>query len=139
MSERGRLRRLLPRPLVRALKRLGAGTSYLIVRPEADRIADQLNDSVVESFAYVQHRLADVDARLQRLEGTPREQVMVVVDAATLPRAAADVRARVGAGALLVACVLQGQDSAAELPGWRVTGSHPDPEHGLLLLTAEAV
>jgi hypothetical protein len=139
MPEPGRVRRLLPRPLVRALKKLGAGTSYLIVRPETDRIADQLNDSVVESFAYVQHRLAEIDARLQRLEGAPREQVMLVVEAAGLAAAAAEARAGVGAGATLFACVLHRDGSEVELRGWRVRESHRDAEHDLLLLTAEAV
>ena len=139
MSERGRLRRMLPRPLVRAIKQLGAGTGYLVVRPEADRIADHLNDSVVESFAYVQRRLADVDARLQRLEEPAREQLMLVAEAPGLAQAAAQARAQVRVGATLVACVLNAGAEPAELAGWHVTGRHADPEHHVLLLTAEAV
>jgi hypothetical protein len=60
------LKRRLPPSVLAVVTGIGAAIGYVFVRSEADRLADQLNASIVESMAYVDRRLDDLDARIGR-------------------------------------------------------------------------
>lgn len=84
------VKRRLPSGLLGALTSIGAGIGYLVVRSEADRIAGELNAALVESLAYVDRRLDDLDARLgASAAGAARPEVGYVISAlAGLPAGA---------------------------------------------------
>lgn len=83
-----RVKARLPRRLLAAASSVGAALGYLLVRREADRVADQLNSSLVESLAYIGRRLDDFDGRI----GRPRPELAFVIAAVAGLEPGAQVR-----------------------------------------------